>query len=115
MRHEVEFRRTASSEFDVLDRSDAVEVLLKLETIERGGVSNEIKAAEIDSAPGHYEVHVLFPPCPAIIVMIHATESMLISVTHITAVNGLGDAQKLRFAQEAAAAIGVVPTNIRII
>jgi hypothetical protein len=112
MSYEVEFRRNASQEFD--SHPDRAEVLHKLEIMEEIGVSGEIKVAEMDSARGRYEVFVLFPPGQAMVIVIHAPNSQLISVTHITAANGLDDSQKLRFAQEAAAAIGAVPTDIRI-
>jgi hypothetical protein len=112
--YEVRFKRRASQECDALDRSDKVEALHKLEIIERIGVGDEIKVAEIDSPSGRYEVRVLFPPGQSMIIIIHAPNSNLISVSHITAISGLDDSQKLRFARAAAAAIGVVPTDIRI-
>lgn len=114
MSYEVEFRRNASREFDALNRSDRTEALHKLETTERIGVDGEIKVADIDLPGGRYEVHVLFPPGQSMIITIYASSSSLISVTHIATVNGLDDAQKYRYAQEAAVAIGVLGAIIRI-
>lgn len=113
--YEVQFKRNASREFDGLSRADRTEALHKLETIEMIGVSTETKIAEIDSSLGPFAVYVLFPWGLSMIVTIHASGSQVIFVTHVTAAaNGLDESQKLRFAREAATAIGVAVTDIRI-